>query len=87
MTETIDLLNDERVTIIPPSESAGRREKDAQANSAYGPDATLLWTIYIQIEIRSTAVLETEEGPTGRRVLTYDRILKSSMKCETKLAH
>jgi len=79
-----DQLDDERITIIPPGADVAGGEEGGQAHPAEGSGrATFSRTFCVQIEVRSAVVAQTEDGSTGRREFTYERILTAVMREET----
>ena len=86
MSETYDydLLNDERVTIIPPGANSTRRNDEAQAHPAGSSDgATFCQAFYAEFESCVAVILETEDAATGRRTryeLARNRILTLAMR-------
>jgi hypothetical protein len=86
MSETYDYdpLNDERVTIIPPSANSTHRNEEAQAHPAGSSDgATFCQAFYAEFESRVAVILETEDATTGRRTrceLARNSILRSALR-------
>jgi hypothetical protein len=77
-------VDDDRVTIIPPC--PGNEGDPADGLHSH----TVRRALSVEIEIRSTIVVETEEGPTDRRSrheFTRTGILKFAMNEETRVAH
>jgi hypothetical protein len=79
-----DLLNDERVTIIPPGANSTHRNDEAQAHPAGGSDgAPFCQAFYAELESRAAVILETEDAATGRRTryeLARNRALRCAMR-------
>jgi hypothetical protein len=79
-----DLLNDERVTVIPPGANSTHRNEEAQGRPAGSSDgATFCQAVYAEFESRVTVILETEDAATGRRTryeLARNCILRCAMR-------
>jgi hypothetical protein len=79
-----DPLNDERVTIIPPSANSTQGNDGAQAHPAGSSDgATFCQAFYAEFESRVAVILETEDAATGRRTrceLARNSILRSALR-------